>query len=72
MEKGYYQYWGKASAEHENDVAYHLLPFHCLDVAAVGNQLLLPEKPLCKQLSKQLQVEPEWLQKIICFLPYAA
>jgi CRISPR-associated endonuclease/helicase Cas3 len=28
----YYQYWGKASKE---DNSYHLLPYHCLDVAAV-------------------------------------
>lgn len=28
----YYQYWGKTS----EDGGYHLLPYHCLDVAAVG------------------------------------
>lgn len=33
----YYKYWGKASKE---DGSYHLLPFHCLDVAAVGHVLL--------------------------------
>ena len=30
-----YRYWGKAG----KDGSYHLLPYHCLDVAAVGNQL---------------------------------
>lgn len=30
----YYQYWGKASKE---DNSYHLLPYHCLDVAAVAD-----------------------------------
>lgn len=29
---GYYQYWGKAEKE---SGGYHLLPYHCLDVAAV-------------------------------------
>jgi CRISPR-associated endonuclease/helicase Cas3 len=29
---GYYKYWGKA----DNEGNYHLLPYHCLDVAAVG------------------------------------
>jgi len=30
--KSYYHYWGKAEKE---GVRYHLLPYHCLDVAAV-------------------------------------
>ena len=30
--ESYYKYWGKASRE---DNSYHLLPYHCLDVAAV-------------------------------------
>jgi CRISPR-associated endonuclease/helicase Cas3 len=47
--------------------SYHLLPYHCLDVAAVGNLLLTPAKPLCKQLAKQLQVEPRWLRDFFVF-----
>ena len=35
--ESYFKYWGKASKE---DNSYHLLPYHCLDVAAVGNTLL--------------------------------
>ncbi|MEW6095573.1 MAG: HD domain-containing protein [bacterium] len=31
-----YRYWGKASSSEESKPAYHLLPYHCLDVAAVG------------------------------------
>ncbi|MBF0555450.1 MAG: CRISPR-associated helicase Cas3' [Nitrospirae bacterium] len=31
----YYDYWGKARED-----SYHLLPYHCLDVAAVGHVLL--------------------------------
>lgn len=34
----YYYYWGKAGKA--DDGVYHLLPYHCLDVAAVGWQLL--------------------------------
>ena len=63
----YYHYWGKASAEPETGPAYHLLPYHCLDVAAVGWWLLNSDKPLCKQLAAQLQVEPEWLQRWFVF-----
>lgn len=29
----YFRYWGKAE---KDGTAYHLLPYHCLDVAAVG------------------------------------
>lgn len=31
----YYQYWGKAKPQDGESSAYHLLPYHCLDVAAV-------------------------------------
>jgi len=31
----YFKYWGKAE---KDGSGYHLLPYHCLDVAA-GNQL---------------------------------
>jgi len=66
-EKLYYKYWGKASSGDEQGSSYHLLPYHCLDVAAVGWQLLKPGKPLCKQLAKQLEVEPEWLRTLFIF-----
>ncbi len=64
----YYRYWGKAKPEADSGgSAYHLLPYHCLDVAAVGWFLLAPEKPLCQQLAKQLQVKPEWLRDFFVF-----
>lgn len=34
--QSYYRYWGKAEKDGDG---YHLLPYHCLDVAAVGHQL---------------------------------
>lgn len=64
----FYQYWGKAKKDQEqpgND--YHLLPYHCLDVAAVGYFLLDPDKETCRHLAKQLAVEPEWLRDWFCF-----
>jgi len=33
----YYKYWGKAKSDNESGASYHLLPYHCLDVAAVAN-----------------------------------
>ena len=32
----YFQYWGKARPDDGQSVAYHLLPYHCLDVGAVA------------------------------------
>ncbi len=58
--EAFYAYWGKA-----NSGSYHLLPYHCLDVAAVGWLLLDPEKPLCRKLAKQLDVDAKWLRS--CF-----
>ena len=62
----YYKYWGKASKETDSP-AWHLLPYHCLDVAAVGWLLFDPQKSLCQRLSKQLKVDPVWLQSWFCF-----
>jgi CRISPR-associated endonuclease/helicase Cas3 len=37
-EASYFQYWGKARKDPQQAGAdYHLLPYHCLDVAAVGD-----------------------------------
>lgn len=66
--KSYFQYWGKARKDPDVDGPdYHLLPYHCLDVAAVGYVLLDPKKPLCQQLATQLNVDPRWLQSWFCF-----
>lgn len=37
MTASYFKYWGKAE---KDGPGYHLLPYHCLDVAAVGHVLL--------------------------------
>ncbi len=66
-EQLYFRYWGKAKADEGEGAAYHLLPYHCLDVAAVGYLLLSPDKPLCKKLAAQLQVSPEWLRDFFVF-----
>jgi len=63
----YYQYWGKAKPEAGDGPAYHLLPYHCLDVAAVGWHWLAPDKPATKLLATQLQVESEWLRAWFVF-----
>lgn len=38
MQQAYFRYWGKAKPQSAaGDVAYHLLPYHSLDVAAVAS-----------------------------------
>jgi CRISPR-associated endonuclease/helicase Cas3 len=63
----YYHYWGKAQAKGEA-VECHLLPYHSLDVAAVGWLLLSPDRPLTQRLAAQLNLEPEALRKLLVFL----
>ncbi|MBY4678209.1 CRISPR-associated helicase Cas3' [Marinobacterium arenosum] len=64
----YFRYWGKASPDpHTEGPAFHLLPYHSLDVAAVGWRMLDPLQPRCRQLATGLQVEPAWLQRWFSF-----
>jgi CRISPR-associated endonuclease/helicase Cas3 len=63
--KAYFRYWGKA--DRDDPTRYHLLPYHCLDVAAVGWILLDPHKSLCVRLSAQLEVEPTWIRDFFVF-----
>lgn len=64
----YYQYWGKARRDQQSGGPdYHLLPYHGLDVAAVGYQLLDPDRALCRDLARALQVDPAWLQQCFTF-----
>ncbi|NRN30692.1 CRISPR-associated helicase Cas3' [Photorhabdus heterorhabditis] len=65
----YFQYWGKSKSEPEaNNADYHLLPYHCLDVAAVGIQLLSLERSLTKDLANFLALSTKQLQSIISFV----
>jgi len=47
----YYKYWGKASIGDSTGAAWHMLPYHCLDVGAVGEQLLQSHQHLCGYLA---------------------
>ncbi len=62
----FYQYWGKARSTEES-VVCHLLPYHCLDVAAVGYCLLSPQTQRCQRLADQLGVTPQWLRSFFVF-----
>lgn len=63
----YYRYWGKAQAKGEA-IECHLLPYHNLDVAAVGWLLLSPDRPLTQRLAAQLDLSPKKLRSLLVFL----
>lgn len=54
----YCRYWGKAKPHWDSD-PYHLLPFHCLDVAAVGRAYLSKHKELTAFFAQRLGVRDE-------------
>lgn len=62
----YFSYWGKAASD-DGNAECHLLPYHSLDVAAVGWHLLTPEKELTQQLAARLELEPDILRKLLVF-----
>lgn len=41
--------WGKSCSIEDKETNYHLLVYHCLDVAAVGTVLLEKDKLLAKK-----------------------
>ena len=60
----YFKYWGKYDDETKG---YHLLPFHSLDVAAVGQLLLKEDRPLTKDLAAFLDLPPARLSGLFVF-----
>lgn len=53
----YFKYWGKAKKDSEQQGAdYHLLPYHCLDVAAVCYEWLSADTKLTSELSDYLSI----------------
>lgn len=63
----YYQYWGKAKPEAGDGPAYHLLPYHCLDVAAVGWALLEKNPQLLEHFARLSGIEKQVLKPVLIF-----
>ncbi|MDX7992103.1 CRISPR-associated helicase Cas3' [Xenorhabdus littoralis] len=61
------QYWGKAKKNPYSDEEYHLLAYHCLDVAATGHLLLSPHKKITQDLADFLELSPETFQNLFAF-----
>ena len=49
--QAHYRYWGKSVKEEDGASVCHLLPYHSLDVAAVGQALLEQHPRLHQQLA---------------------
>jgi CRISPR-associated endonuclease/helicase Cas3 len=64
---GYWRYWGKARKESEAGTPYHLLPYHCLDVAAAGVVLLRRTHRLRRFLANSLGLDEEALMALFGF-----
>ena len=62
-----YKYWGKAKPDASSLASYHLLPYHCLDVAAVGYQLLQFNFRLRTQFSRSFAIGEHLIQNWLCF-----
>lgn len=52
-----YHYWGKVQSAIETLADYHPLPYHCLDVAAVGQALLEQHMSLRRTLAGLLRLD---------------
>lgn len=74
----YYHYWGKAQPQTHKlqtdfqkgslPAPYHLLVYHCLDVAAVAYHLLNDDAAIMNDLSAYLMIEKHKLRPFLCFL----
>ncbi|MCD4771764.1 CRISPR-associated helicase Cas3' [archaeon] len=63
-----YQNWGKANKLDNQDASsYHLLVYHCLDVAAVGHVLLQNDKHLLKRFTEITSLSDEIVTDLITF-----
>ncbi|HIF9354087.1 TPA: CRISPR-associated helicase Cas3' [Photobacterium damselae] len=61
----YFDYWGKTDKSDPSH--YHLLPYHSLDVAAVGQQLLLVDAILMCELSELLGIDEKQFSNLVVF-----
>ncbi|USF87089.1 CRISPR-associated helicase Cas3' [Candidatus Endoriftia persephone] len=63
----YHHYWGKTGEKESR--ACHLLPYHCLDVAAVGQRLLEQHQPIRRSLCRLTGLgEDELIRWTVFFL----
>lgn len=59
-----YKYWGKKLGA---DNSYHLLPYHCLSVAAVAKVCFNMRRNFCHFLAHHFDLTDEYFEKIVLF-----
>ncbi|MBE2243857.1 MAG: CRISPR-associated helicase Cas3' [Burkholderiaceae bacterium] len=69
--RSYWHYWGKATRSESTPALLHLLPYHCLDVAAVGSAYLAGAPKLRSWLAAEFGIASEddlvaWLAFWLC------
>ena len=63
-----YQNWGKANnTDSQDETSYHLLVYHCMDVAAVGHVLLQKDKHLLNRFTEITPLSDETATNLITF-----
>lgn len=65
--KSFYRYWGKARPSVGSEAKCHLLPYHCLDVAAVGRVFLERAAGLRRWLCSAMDADEETLLRWVSF-----
>lgn len=63
----FYTYWGKARPSGDSEAPYHLLPYHCLDVAAVGRVFLNRAPGLRRWFAAAVGASEEAIVEWVCF-----
>lgn len=65
----YSKYWGKAKKSNSENLedSYHLLTYHCLDVAAVASVWLDESNTLLSQVLQHLKTTPERAKNVVLF-----
>jgi len=62
----YFHHWGKKNRD-ENSPKFHLLPYHALDVAAVGT-VLFRSDPILRERLGRIGLDGRDLESLLCFL----
>jgi len=64
----YFRYWGKVGKDADGNLkSFHLLPYHCLDVAAVGHVLMERRVSWVRGIARALPMNLTDLQRLLLF-----
>lgn len=63
----YYRYWAKTSAVTTESAAFHLLPYHLLDTAAVCESYLQTQPRMAKEIASIVGCSEQTASRLVCF-----